>query len=187
MRAFVVGTGRSGTSTFYQAARHIVGYTAGHESTAGNIPSWEYPDNHIEVSSQLVYGIPRLRARYPDAVWVHLIRDRNTCIQSLARQCWDAMQCFSKQWFQTDHPADVYRAAAQFYDLTNELITATAPPDTLVINLEDLAVAWPEFCRRLQAEYDPTLTAFALERHYNPGVRRGRDNYIGGDNGCTPA
>lgn len=179
MRVFVVGTGRCGTSTFYQAARTLEGFTAGHESTAGHLPSWEFPDHHIEVASQLVYGIPWLRRRYPEALFVHLVRDREPCVRSLARQCWDSMAAFSRQWFLCDHPADVAMAAAQFYDLTNELIVALCPPErTMRIRMEELRQQWPEFCRRIGTEWNRELADDILGRSYNPGVHRGRDNYV---------
>jgi hypothetical protein len=179
VNVFVVGTGRCGTSTFYQAARTIVGFTAGHETTAGTVPSWQFADQHIEVAAQLVYGIPRLRATYPDARWVHLVRDREPCVRSLARQCWESMAAFAKQWFLCDHPADVALAAEQFHDLTNELIEALLPPDaTMKIRVEELVEAWPRFCEWIGAEYDEEAAAGILHRKYNPGTARGRDNFI---------
>lgn len=178
-RAFVVGTGRCGTSTFFQAAKALHGWTAGHESKAGDLPTWDYPDQHVEVDHELVYAIPVLRHRYPDARWVHLIRDREPCVRSLARQTWERMEAFALQWFQTTHPADTAAAAGFYYDLTNRLIEALCPPElTMRIRTEELAERWPEFCAWIGADCDVELAAEALARRYNPGVDRGRDNFV---------
>jgi hypothetical protein len=179
VRIFCLGTGRSGTSSFYQAAKSLHGFTAGHESRAGIVHDWTFPDQHVEVASQLVYGIPLLLRRYPDARWVHLVREREACVFSLQRQCWESMTSFAQQWFLVDHPADVAKAAGEFYDRTNDLIEALCPPElTMRIRTEELAERWPEFCEWIGADYDRELAAEALSHRYNPGVLRGRDNYI---------
>ena len=76
MRIFVVGTGRCGTSTAYQALTHAKHYTKGHESRAGKLSAHKYPDSHIEVSSQLMIEIPSLLDKYSDSKWVWLSRER---------------------------------------------------------------------------------------------------------------
>jgi hypothetical protein len=82
MRVFVVGTGRCGTTTFYQACRHITNYTCGHETEGFQIPTYEYPNNHIEVSHLNVIALPLLQKRYnpQDTLYVHLIRETDTAI-----------------------------------------------------------------------------------------------------------
>ncbi len=177
MRVFATGTGRCGTSTFYQLARTVHGMTAGHESMLGRLPTWEFPEQHFEVASQLVIGIPFLCARYPDARWIHLVREREACVHSLARECWRSMEAFGWQWYGVEHPADVYRAAGEFYDRTNELIEALLP-DAPRIVAERLERHWPEICRWLEVEYEQEAAAEILRRRYNPGSRRGRDNFI---------
>lgn len=119
MNIFVVGTGRCGTVTFSKAAAHCTNYSVGHETKAGRVADWHYPDNHIEVSSQLVIAIPLLRKRYPDAQWIHLVREREACSRSLARMT-HVMRAFSWVWFQ--QPAPSLPAAGEVvYDLVNGL------------------------------------------------------------------
>lgn len=176
MRVFVTGTGRCGTSTFYQACRHIPGFTAGHETKMGRIADWDYPDDHIEVASQLSIAIPILRERYPDAKWVHLIRDRDPCTNSLSRQTWEAMECFDKQWFVRWHPMDLPEVSEAFYDIINALCRATMPEHAMTIRIETAAEQWPAFCDYIGA---PVVreSMDALQRIYNPAENRGRDNY----------
>lgn len=179
MRVFVVGTGRCGTCSFYQAANCVEGFSAGHESTAGRAPTWHFPDQHIEVASQLAYGIPRLKQTYPDARWVHLIRERNSCIESLCRQVWTSMESFCQQWFVSKEPYDIVKAAEQFYDLTNELIVALMPPppQSLTIHIETLEKQWPEFMQLIDAKgYKKGMDhSVAFKNKFNPGCNRGRD------------
>ena len=122
MRIFVTGTGRCGTVTFSKAAAHADNYTVGHESHAGKIGNWEYPDNHIEVSSQLMIAIPILQSKYPDAKWIHLVRiDREACVKSLARMD-EVMRAFSFVFFQHPLPSDLIEVAESYYDCTVRLI-----------------------------------------------------------------
>lgn len=179
MRVFVVGTGRCGTSTFYQAAKSIEGYTCGHESEAARIPSWTFPDNHVEVAAQLVYAIPLVLEKYPDSKWVHLIREREACVDSLAHQVWASMAAFAQQWFMCDHPADVVKTAAKFYDMTNALIPALVPEKQLMtIHLETLRRQWPDFCTWIGARYFGDVVDEVFEKRFNPGNARGRDNWL---------
>lgn len=81
MRCFVIGVGRIGSVSFREACRYTQ-YRTGHETKNGLL---EYPDDFIEVSPHLRHCITHLAAKYPDARWVHLRRDPEPCIASLAR------------------------------------------------------------------------------------------------------
>jgi len=90
MRIFVLSTGRSGTSTFVKACKHMTNYTCGHESNWSKIgvDRLTYPDHHIEVDNRLVWMLGRLDIRYgDDAFYVHLIRNKEDTIKS-----------FNKRW-----------------------------------------------------------------------------------------
>lgn len=176
MRCFVVGTGRCGTSTFYNLALTLNGYTVGHETKAGRALIPEYSDNHIEVDHELSYLIPLLKDRYPDARFVHLVREREACVESLVRETWDRMEAFSFAWFQSRHPWDVVAAARIYYDATNRLIEEMAP--AMTIPLAELREAWPGFCALIGAEWDWPEAERVLSRRYNAAGHRGRDNFV---------
>lgn len=176
VNCFVVGTGRCGTSSFYQAAKHVRDWTAGHESAAGYIGPPVYPDRHIEVDAQLVYRIPELLQLYPEARWVHLIRERDSCVRSLAVESYQVMRAFAYQWHQVQMDFGVWEAAESFYDRTNELIS-TLLPDAFVIQLEELAEKWEDFTDWLEVKCDAGV-ALEFGRVYNPGTARGRDSYV---------
>lgn len=172
----MVGTGRCGTSSFYQAARHVIGHTAGHETAAGCVDCLPYPDNHIEVDAQLVYRIPRLLREYPDARWVHLVRGREACVRSLAVESHEVMVAFAFQWFQVRTHFAVGNAAEAFYDRTNDLISSLLP-DAYLMRTEELATGWKGFCSWLGVRCDSSVDE-VFGRAYNPGIARGRDSFV---------
>jgi len=173
MRVFGVGTGRCGTCTLYQACTHIENYTSGHETQAGIVSPHEYSDNHIEISSQLVLEIPTLKEKYPDAVFVHVIRDKDSCVESLLRNCWDAMEAYASQWHQTNHPYDTVIAASKFYDQVNAMCMFFSE---IRIELESPLNGWQQLWSRLGAEGNYAESVIVWDKRYNAREHRGRDN-----------
>ena len=169
MRAFVTGTGRCGTVTFSEACRHADNYTCGHEthtnlgSCSGRIACWEYADGHIEVSHHLVIAIPLLRDLYPNARWVHLVRDdREACARSLARRF--PLGAFARVWF-FRRTAPLMPAAYAFYDTVNALCRALIP-DAFVLHLETAEEQWADCWEFLgcQGDFDASLAEWSV-RH----------------------
>ncbi len=74
--------------TFARACEHISNYTADHESrvSAHGAARLDYPDDHIEVDNRLAFFLGPLAERFPDARYVHLVRDTEATARSfLAR------------------------------------------------------------------------------------------------------
>lgn len=173
MRIFVTGTGRCGSVTFSQACRYVTNYTCGHEThtnkpTAaglrGDVANWQYPDNHIEVSPQLVIGIPLLRRRYPEAKWVHLVRqDRDACARSLANR--SDVRAFAKYWFLNVDP-DELTVAYAVYDTVRALSEALLP-DAFTLELEQARLQWPACWEFLGARGDFQRSLCEWDKRYN--------------------
>jgi hypothetical protein len=70
--------------TFARACRHITNYSSAHESGRRDRYSLDYPENHIEVDNRLAWFLGRLHEKYPDAFYVHLLRDEKATAQSYA-------------------------------------------------------------------------------------------------------
>ncbi len=96
MNVFVLCTGRCGSKTFAAACKHnITNYTASHESGPFRTTQFlddlvfHYPPNHIEVDNALTLFAPILARQYGSgAYFVHLLRNADDCIDSLAqRRC----------------------------------------------------------------------------------------------------
>jgi hypothetical protein len=89
MNAFVLTTGRSGSTTFIQACRHIHNYSSGHETRIrlAGPDRLAYPDRHIEADNRLSWLLGRLERAYGDrARYVHLRRDPQATAASFARR-----------------------------------------------------------------------------------------------------
>lgn len=88
MRIFVLSAGRSGTLAFAEACKHIENYSSAHESRSGAHPKFrlEYPDDHIEIDNRLSWFLGLVEQRYPNAVYVHLLRDREKVARSFLRR-----------------------------------------------------------------------------------------------------
>lgn len=152
MRAFITGTGRCGSVTCSRALAHARGLTVGHEThtnkthhdrLAGDVANWTYPDDHLEVSPQLAWAVPILRARYPAARWVHLVRlDAEACARSLAN--WSNMAAFARYHFLNYHvDVDDLVTARAAYKITRALCEATLPADHFRLELEHAKAQWP--------------------------------------------
>jgi hypothetical protein len=91
-RVFVLSTGRCGSTTFAASCAHITNHTSGHETNWGRLGDvrLDYPDDHIEIDNRLSWFLGSLAARYPDARYVHLLRERQSVVDSfLKRWPWD--------------------------------------------------------------------------------------------------
>jgi len=181
MRVFVVGTGRCGTCTFFQACKHISNFTTDHEGKSGqrDIGEWEYPDNHIEVAAHLAIAMGHLRLKYPEARWVHLIRNEENCVRSLVTNSQAPLDYFALHWLQAFQFNPV-RCARVFYHLVNDNIRAMLPRGnySMTIQLENIQNAWPEFWSWIEASGTYSSSLDTWTRKYNSTYQRGRDEWI---------
>ena len=174
MRIFVVGTGRCGSSTFYQACKTITNYTCGHETFAGQVHNFEYLDNHIEVAVQNVQALALLQNKYPNNMIVQLIREPKGCIQSLFEQCPEYLKAWSFQVYLTTEVTE--KVAEAYYHCVNQHIAKI--PNLVTVRVDDLEWFWARFIQSIGAECDMEQAQKILSRKYNPGSKRGRDNYV---------
>ena len=89
MNVFVLCTGRSGSTTFHRACRHVANYTSGHELNTRELgpARLHYPENHIEVDNRLSWLLGRLDETFGDhCFYVHLLRDEQLTAESFDRR-----------------------------------------------------------------------------------------------------
>jgi hypothetical protein len=89
MNVFVLCTGRSGSTTFARACRHMTNYSVGHESRVGRVGDdrLAFPANHIEADHHLAFYLGRIDEKYgDDAFYVHLMRDLDEAADSWAKR-----------------------------------------------------------------------------------------------------
>ena len=85
MNVFVLCTGRSGSTTFIKACKHITNYTSAHESLSEKTGKarFQFPKNHIEADNRLSWQLGELDKLYgKDAFYVHLKRDKDATAKS---------------------------------------------------------------------------------------------------------
>lgn len=123
MRVFVIGTGRCGTITFSKACSHFENHTSGHETKCAN-NDLKYKDNHIECDPHLFWHLPNLIETYPDALYVHLVRERESCIGSLSKR--NSLRKYQTFTEMTDK-FDANSIAAKYYDFCTKTIDYILP------------------------------------------------------------
>lgn len=178
MRVFVTGTGRCGTVTCSKAFSHATNYTVGHESHAGRIADWDYPDQHIEVSAQLVDAIPILRQRYPEAYWIHLLRlDHQSCIRSMARLR-EACEAYAFLHFQARPQSEAeYLAVAEAWHAhcLRQCRQWLPRERSIVLHLEEVKTHWPIVWDDLGCEGDLAASLKEWDVRYNSTAERIRE------------
>lgn len=170
MRVFVTGTGRCGTCTFYNAVKHCTNYTTGHESLAGNVVRHEYPDCHIEVSSQLIIGIPYLRKMYPEAKWIVLTRNQEACAKSIIEAVPASLVCWNTLWHQAARIENAELMVAHLNELCRYML-----PDAYLLQMEQASTQWADLWSYLGLQGDYERSVAEWSRKYNRHGNRGRD------------
>lgn len=141
---FVLSTGRCGSTTFTKACSHFKGWTSGHETCVGK--EFNFPDKHIESDPHLVWRLPELMEKYPDALYVHLWRNREDCIKSLAKR--SSLNHYAViTEMSSVKLVDRTKVAERFYDFVEMVITKTFDgiPNTIHIECIPLRIEWVTF------------------------------------------
>lgn len=170
MNAFVLSTGRCGSTTFERACRHITNYTAGHETRARFIGEerLNYPANHIEADNRLSWFLGRLNEKYGDeAFYVHLVRNEEGTAQSFTnrfRPCgivsayYDGvLMRLGNKHEETPQNAEVRLSIARDYCRTvntNIGLFLNDKSRKMVIHLEMVETEFPIFWESIGAEGD---------------------------------
>lgn len=170
MRVFVTGAGRCGTGTFSKAlADNVKNFTVAHESQRGK-PPWVYPDNHIEVDPRLLWQLPSLLKKYPDAYWVILDRDRDAMARSWAARR-DIMDAWHRIAFGTDCTPDT-GVFLEFVYASLEALLRDAGLNNRVSRLTTPVAreAFESFWAAIQAEGDLEGACLDLKNVLNRGA-----------------
>ncbi len=174
MNVFVLTAGRSGSTTFIAACRHITNYTCGHESRVRRIGAERlaYPERHIEADNRLAWYLGRLDAIYGErARYVHLLRDPEACAASFARradfgimQAWREGVLLGGETDQTAHALALdYLATVQ----ANIVQFLRDKPHVMTFRLERAREDFRAFWDWIGAEGDPVAALAEWDRRYN--------------------
>ena len=171
MRVFVLSTGRTGSVTLSHACKHITNFTSAHESTRGKVGALHFPENHIEIDPHLVFNIGSLKKMYPDAVYVHLKRERRPCVESLKKRA-SMRTLWIPHAYQKNGkhvtPEDIDISANLFYSFFNDVI-AEFCPYAFKMNLENFKNDFTSFWQKIGAEGDLRAALAEFNTKYNAG------------------
>ena len=175
MRVFVLGTGRCGTVTCSRACSHLTNYTVGHETRAGKVGDgrFDYPGEHIEIDPRLPWFTGELASRFPDAFYLHLVRDPEATAQSIARR-WGGRGGFARGFGESmilrgDRSAtrlEIARFQVRTMTLNIGLLLGCVE-HRMAGSLEDAKSWFPEFVRRIGGQGDIDRALSEWEVPYN--------------------
>lgn len=178
MRAFVLTTGRSGSTTFARGCAHLTNYSSAHESRTALVHDrLNYPDRHIEADNRLAWFLGTLDRLYgDDPVYVHLTRDpEETAVSYAARFTASAsiVKAFGYGVLRTDGDYDPLEVSRLVVATVNNNIALFLRDKTKVVHvsLPDLRPGFDEMCERLGAEGDMDAAYAELQRRHNKRPR----------------
>ncbi len=176
MRVFVLCTGRCGSTAFARACRHAANYTAAHESGLATGYTLRYPDRHIEVDNRLSWFVGPLHERYPDAFYVHLLRNEEAVARSFAaRGAGDAAKLFHgfMSAIKQGRHVEMEREARHLVHTVNANVRHfLRDKPHLTIDIETAARTFPAFWKRIGArgDLDAALAEFSARRNKGPAA-----------------
>lgn len=177
MNVFILNAGRSGSSTFIQACRHIVNYSAGHETRLRLIgpERMAYPDWHIEADNRLSWLLGRLDEAYGDrAFYVHLTRAAEACAESFVRRAdFGIMKAYREGLLLDGLPGQTDLDIARDYLRTVEAnihLFLRDKPLRLAVSLDNVRAEFPTFWHRVgaQGDLDAALSEWGTRHNASP-------------------
>jgi hypothetical protein len=110
-----------------------------------------------------VWRLPQLLKKYPDAIYVHLIRDKEPCVISLSkRSSLDHYVKFTERTGRNKYSRKVL--ASNYYDFvvsTVDMYFNTHPVESLVMHLVPTRNDWNAFCKLLGVSDEDALRSYA--------------------------
>lgn len=166
MRVFILCTGRTGSTSFIKACKHISNFSAGHEMLANKFGEkrFDYPDDHIEADNRLSWHLGDLGKKYgDDALYIHLKRNRAKVANSFFKRFYrtggiiDAF-CEGIRKTPSELLSDEMRLQACFdyVDTVNANVEyfISNKPNTMTMTLENINSDFRVFWDKIEAEGD---------------------------------
>jgi hypothetical protein len=176
MNVFVLCTGRSGSTAFYHACRHITNYTTAHEGNTHRVGKarFEYPDQHVEVDNRLSWLLGRLDEAYGDsAIYVHLTRDVEETAHSFDKR-WAGRHSIIRAYAEgvlrrKDQAEEICIDYCHTVDANISQVLKDKT-QTMAFHLEEAADHFPQFWERIRAEGDMERALREFEVGHNPSA-----------------
>jgi hypothetical protein len=184
MNIFILCTGRSGSSGFVKACKHITNFSAGHETLADKLgpERFNFPNNHIEADNRLSWQLGQLDKNYgQDAFYVHLIRDKEATANSyLNRFLLPKSMIYAYANGIKKSPPEILnnqerlKVCHDYVDTVNTNINGFLKdkPNKMTIKLERIQTDFKVFWKAIKAEGDLEKALGEFNIKHNPSPKQ---------------
>lgn len=190
MNVFVLCTGRSGSTSFVKACKHISNFTASHESRSHLLSTdrFAFPDNHIEADNRLCWQLGELDNKYgKTAFYVHLQRDPKKVAQSFLNRflmpksmIYAYANGIKKQPPESLSSDERFAICLDYVKTVNTNISLFLKdkPYQISLELNDIQSGFEQFWKDIEAEGDLKLALQEFEIKHNKSPSKSYDlNY----------
>jgi hypothetical protein len=181
MNVFVLGTGRTGTTTLIRACSHLTNYTAGHETRVHLVGEtrFDYPSAHIEADNRLSWFLGSLGRRFDHrpTLYVHLLRDEDEVIASYRSRATNRngiIPAFSNGIIiqrRQHEPHEIDEVSRMLVrTVTDNVREFLRNRPSMELHLESLSDSFGDFVDRIGAEGDLRRAGLELRKRHNATV-----------------
>lgn len=186
---FVLCTGRTGSTSFIEACKHITNYTAAHESKSKELGSerFNYKKQHIEADNRLIWDLGRLQQHYgQNALFIYLKRDKHDIAKSFIRRTYYPNSMFKaycdgikKTPTEKLNKQELEQLAHDFVDNMTASIELFLKqhPKHLVIELEHIETDFKKFWSFIKAEGDLRQAQESFKKLHNASKKKNYTTY----------
>lgn len=187
-KVFVVGTGRCGTTSFYNACKHITNYSCSQEKFTRN-PGYVkmIPDNHIAIDNRLSFHLGSLLEYFGNRrfYFVWLRRNRKATAESFAKRFANPhgimaahyrsiMQRYKTDPYKLDYKAKLEIANDYIEMVDNNIklfmtcvINNFNEDNFQVIEIENIKLEFAEFWKNIEAKGAMNIAMREFDKLYN--------------------
>lgn len=179
MNIFVLCTGRSGSTAFIEACKHITNYTASHESLTDRLfeKRFEFPNNHIEADNRLSWQLGQLDEKYAEkAFYVFLKRNKEDVAKSyMSRFLMPKSMIYAyangikKQPPEALSQSTRYEICLDYVDTVNANINQFLKdkPKKITLDIGDIQMEFKKFWKAIDAEGDLDSALAEFSKKHN--------------------
>jgi len=179
LRVFILGTGRTGSTSIIKACEHIENYSSGHESLTRNFGDkrFDYPENHIEADNRLSWELGRLNQKFGDEpFYVHLKREKKEIAKSYFKRFFKSESimdafCSGMRMVSAEKQPDKirFKACLDYVDTVDANINlfVSNKSKVLVMNLESIEEDFKVFWDKIEAKGDFKAAISDLRKPHN--------------------
>jgi hypothetical protein len=187
MNVFVLCTGRSGSSGFIEACKHMTNFSAAHESLSHKLGKERlaFTDNHIEADNRLSWQLGQLEDAFgKKAFYVHLKRDQMATAKSFMNRFLlpksmiyaysNGIKKLPPEAISSEERLEV---CVDFVKTVNTNITAFLrdKPRQMTIDLENIQEDFKAFWNHINAEGNLNSALREFDKKHNQSQRQNTD------------